>query len=455
MPDERDRDVVVHRAWHTTSPVVDRGEGIYLYDREGNKYIDGSAGSSVVVNIGHGVESVVEAMYQQAKKVTYAATHVFTSEPALLLGRMVSERAPGTMRNACRVWFSNTGTDSTDDAARLARQYSLATGRGTKYLIIGRWQGFHGNNLGVAGFHGHTYRRRLYYPMFVNTPHIPAAYCYRCPFGLEHPRCGLRCAHALETMINQIGDENVAAFIYEPVVGAALGAVPAPDGYVEVIRDICDRRDVLMIADEVMTAWGRIGHWFGVEDWGVTPDIIATAKGISSGYATLAATLAKEEVWGAIEASGLPFVAGHTMNMNPLSAAVAVANLEYMQEHDLLANSRKVGAHLLRRLQELLAYDIVGDVRGKALMCGLELVRDKKTKEPFAPELKASALFTAETFKRGLILYPCAGCIEGVAGDMVLITPPLIIDERQVDDMVEIMKESLQATQEKLLGPRG
>ena len=450
MIDDEARATVVHRASRATVPVVDRGEGIYLYDQDGNRYIDGASGSSVVVNIGHGVQSVAEAMYEQAKKVAFACPHVFTNEPLLRLGQFVSEHAPGSLRHNCRTWFSNTGTDSVDDAARLARQYFVATGKASKYLIIGRWQSFHGNNLAVAGFSGHTFRRRLYYPMYVHTPHIPPAYCYRCPFELTHPSCRLKCARALETIINQIGEENVAGFIAEPVVGAALGSVPAPDGYFQIIRDICDRHDVLMITDEVMTAWGRIGRWFGIEEWGVTPDIIATAKGMTSGYTPLAATIAGEAMWQAIKESGLPFMAGHTMNQNPLSCAVAVANLEYLEANDLVANSREVGAYLLQRLHELLDFDIVGDVRGRGLMCGLELVKDKTTKEPFAPELKASDLLVTEALKRGLILYSCTGCIEGVAGDMLLVTPPLIITRQQVDEMMAIMVEAVQATQELL-----
>jgi adenosylmethionine-8-amino-7-oxononanoate aminotransferase len=442
---------IVRRARHARAPIVDRGEGIYIYDVEGNRYIDGSSGSSVVVNIGHGVQSVADAMYAQAQKISFAATHVFTSEPLLKLGEMVAERAPGAMRNNCRIWLSNTGTDAVDDAARLARQYYLATGKGTKYLIIGRWQGFHGNNLGVAGFSGHTLRRRLYYPMYVHTPHIPPAYCYRCPFELEYPGCKLKCARALETMINQTGEENVAAFIAEPVVGAALGAVPAPEGYFEVIREICDRHDVLLIADEVMTAWGRLGRWFGIEEWGITPDIIATAKGISSGYTPLAATIAKEEIWGAIEASGASFIAGHTMNANPLSCAVAVANLEYMEAQDVLGNAQAVGPYLLERLRDLLDLAIVGDARGRGLLCGIELVRDKASKAPFDPKQRASHVLEEEALKRGLVLYACTGCIEGVAGDMMLVTPPLIITRPQVDELVGIMREAILATQARLL----
>jgi len=444
------RTAVVHRQWHTQAPICVRGEGIYLYDQEGRRYIDGAAGSSVVCNIGHGVESVARAMYEQARQVAYAATHAFTTEAVLKLGAMVVERAPGTMRRNCRLWLSNTGTDAVEDSARLARQYWVARGQDSKYVIIARWQGFHGNGLAVAGFSGHTLRRRVYFPMYVNTPHIAPAYCYRCPFEKTYPACDLKCARDLETIIHQTGEENIAAFIAEPVVGAALGAVPAPEGYFQRVREICDRHNVLLIADEVMTAWGRVGYWFGMDKLGVTPDIIATAKGIASGYSTLAATLAKEEIWKAVEDSGSPFLAGHTMNQNPVSAATAVANLEYVEQHNLLANSREVGAYLLQRMHELLDFAIVGDVRGMGLMCGLELVADKGTKTPFDPKMKASAVLEREAMSRGLLLFPCTGCVEGVAGDMVLVTPPLIITQSQVDEMMAIMKESLQATQVRL-----
>ncbi len=443
--------IVVHRSWDHPLPVVVRGDGIYLYDSDGKRYIDGAGGSSTVVNIGHGVRSVVEAMYAQGKKLSFGAPHVFTNEPLLRLGRMVSDRAPGTLRNRCRIWFSCTGTDAVDDAARLARQYFVARGKPSRYVIIGRWQSFHGNNLAVSGMHGCTGRRRLYYPMYVDSPHIPPAYCYRCPFGDVHPGCGLKCANSLETMIRQIGEENVAAFIAEPVVGSALGACPAPDGYFQRVREICDRHEVLFIVDEVQTAWGRMGHWFGMEEYGVTPDFIATAKGLSSGYTPIAATIAREELWQAIEESAQPFLAGHTLNQNPVSCAGAIANLEYMEQHHLLAHSAEVGSYLLERLRGLLRFPIVGDARGKGLMCGFELVKDQKTKEPFDPKRRVSALLADEAFRRGLILYPCTGCVEGVAGDMMLVTPPLIITRQQVDEMMAITEQAIAAVQAALL----
>jgi adenosylmethionine-8-amino-7-oxononanoate aminotransferase len=384
-------------------------------------------------------------MYAQMQKVSFAAPHVFANEPLLRLAQVVAERAPGTMRNNCRTWFTCTGTDAVDDAMRLTRQYFIAKGKRSKTIFISRWQSFHGNNLAVTGMHGHTGRRRTFVGMNINSPHIPPAYCYRCPYETTLPSCRLKCARALETEIRQQGEENVAAFIAEPVVGAALGAVPAPEGYFEVIREICDKYDILFIADEVMTAWGRIGHWFGIEEWGVTPDIIATAKGMASGYATLAATIAREDIWGAVEATGAPYHAGHTMDLNPVACAGALEVIRYVEENDLAANSRETGAYLRERLAELYDTGIVGNVRGMGLMCGFELVRDQTTKEPFDPALRVSARLQDEALARGLILFSCTGCVDGVAGDMMLVTPPLTITPAQVDELVAITKDAVEA----------
>ena len=322
----------------------------------------------------------------------------------------------------------------------------------SKYVVIARWQGFHGNNIFVSGVHGHTSRRKSYFPMYVNMPNIPPAYCYRCPFELTYPACNLKCARALETMINETGEENVAAFIAEPEVGAALGGVPAPEGYFEVIREICDRHNVLLIVDEVMTGWGRIGHWFGIEEWGVTPDIIATAKGMSSGYAAISSTIAREDIWQAMEDTKAAFLAGHTLNQNPVSCAGAIAAIQYVEDHDLINKSRENGAYLLNRLNDLVdEFKIVGDVRGKGLMCGIEFVKDKETREPFDPKLKVSGRYEMECLNRGLSLFQCAGCVEGVAGDMMLVTPPLVITRPQIDEMISIMKDALKELEAELL----
>lgn len=430
-------------------PLIERGEGIYLFDGEGRRYLDGASGAAIA-NLGHGLQGVVEAMSAQAKRVSYAAPHLSAHQTSLDLGRAISDRAPGELRGNCRTWFNCTGTDAVDDALRLARQYFVSINKPSKHQVIARWQSFHGNSISMAGVHGHTRRRRMYSPMFINAPHIPPAFCYRCSFGLTYPECDLRCARALETEIRQQGPENVAAFVAEPVVGAALGAVPAPEGYFEIIRRICDEYEVLFIADEVMSGWGRVGRWFAIEEWGVTPDIIAVGKGLGAGYTPIAATIAHTALWEAVEAGGGSFLAGHTMNQNPVSCAAALAVIEYMEAHDLLEHARQVGGYLRDRLDALHAFEIVGDIRGMGLMCGFEFVRDKASKAPFDPELGVSDLYQREALSRGLVQYACTGSVDGAAGDMNLVAPPLVITKEQVDEMIALIEEALAATEKAL-----
>lgn len=437
--------LVVHRRWGSDFPIIDHAEGVYLYDTNGKRYIDGAGGSSVVINIGHGNKEIVQALAEQAQRVAFSPAHVFANAPAEELGEMVAALAPGTLKDACRVWFTCTGTDAVDDAVRLARQYAVVSGQASRALVISRWQGFHGNNLAVAGFHGHTYRRQVYMPMYINNPHIPPAYCYRCPFEKSCPECSLMCARALEREILQQGPENVLAFIAEPVVGAALGAVPAPDGYFQVIREICSRYGVLFIADEVMTAWGRTGTMWGVEHWGVTPDIIATAKGISSGYTPLAAVIASDEIWSTLEKHKSAFRAGHTYNANPASCACGVAVVKYLTKHNLVARSQEMGAYFLEKLGSLLEHKIVGDVRGLGLMLGFELVKDKASKAPFPPGMKMSGRLEDETLKRGLVSFSCTGCVDGAAGDMILLAPPFVITREDIDFCVDVLHQSIAA----------
>jgi adenosylmethionine-8-amino-7-oxononanoate aminotransferase len=239
----------------------------------------------------------------------------------------------------------------------------------------------------------------------------------------------------------------VAAFIAEPVVGAALGCVPAPPGYYQRIREICDRYGVLYISDEVMTGWGRTGKFWGVDHWGVTPDIIVTAKGMSSGYAPIAATIARDSVWRPLQEKGSPFRAGHTLNYNPISAAGALANLRYLLEHRLWENAAEVGAYFLEETKSLLAHKTVGDVRGLGMMVGFELVQDKGTKKPFPASARMSRRVEEAAFARGLIVYSCTGCVDGVAGDMILMAPPLITTKAQVDEIVAILHEAVEAVE--------
>jgi len=349
------------------------------------------------------------------------------------------------------VWGTCTGTDATDDAVRLARQYWVERGRPSKYQIIGRWQGFHGNTISVAGFSGILSRRRIFQPMYVDSPHIPPAFCYRCPFEKTYPECNLLCARALETAIRQQGPENVAAFIAEPVVGAALGVAPAPPGYFQQIREICDRYDVLFIADEVMTGWGRTGRLWGIDHWDTTPDIVATAKGMTAGYTPLSAIIARDSIWKVLQDKHSPFKAGHTLNANAVSCAGALAVIRYLHEHDLVENSRLRGEQALAGLRQLMSrHPIVGDVRGLGLMFGLEYVRRRSTREPFAPDRGVSARIERAALKHGLVTYPCTGSIDGTLGDMTLMAPPLTISPAEVDQLLGLLDRAIADVEQEL-----
>jgi adenosylmethionine-8-amino-7-oxononanoate aminotransferase len=441
----------VHRSWDRDYHVIERTDGVYLYDTAGKRYIDATGGSSVVVTIGHGVKEIPDAMHAQAQKFSFYPAHAFTNQPFLDLSELIVSLAPGEMKGQSKVWLTCTGTDATDDAVRLARQYWVEKGKPSKYLTICRWQAFHGNNIAVAGFSGITGRRSIFMPMFVESPHIPPAFCYRCYFELSYPACGLKCARALESQIRQTSAENVAAFIAEPVVGAALAAAPAPDGYFQVIREICDKYDVLFIDDEVMTGFGRTGKTWGIDHWGVTPDIVATAKGITSGYTPLSAVIARDAIWQPLIDNNSSFKAGHTLNANAVSCAGGIAVINYGREHGLTERSKEMGEYMLGQMREkLLPHRIVGDVRGRGLMLGFEMVKDKATKEPFPSKMGLSKRVEDEAFERGVITYPCTGTIDGVLGDMTLLAPPLIITKEQVDDVIRALDQSLTAIESSL-----
>jgi adenosylmethionine-8-amino-7-oxononanoate aminotransferase len=320
--------------------------------------------------------------------------------------------------------------------------------------VITRWQAFHGNNVAVAGFSGLTARRKIFQPMYVDSPHIPPAFCYRCAFEQTYPECNLLCARALEMAILQQGPENVAAFIAEPVVGAALGCVPAPDGYFQKVREICDRYDVLFIADEVMTGWGRTGKMWGVDHWGVTPDIIATAKGMTAGYTPLSAIIARDEIWGVLEKNHSPFKAGHTLNANAVSCAGAIAVINYSLANDLTGNAAARGAQALAGLAGMMAkHLLIGDVRGRGLMFGFELVADRATKAPFPPARRVSSQIEAAALRLGLVTYPCTGTVAGGPGDMMLLAPPLTISEMEMAGLLDILDLAVGEVEEALEFP--
>ncbi len=426
-----------------THPLVVRGEGVYLYDEAGNRYLDGCAGA-LVANIGHGVESVARAMYEQAQTVGFTHLSRFASRPILELGERVTGIAPEGLD---RLYLVSGGSEATESCLKMARQYFLERdGSSQKHVVIARWNAYHGNTLGALSMSGTIPRRRPYTPYLLDFPHINAPYCYRCPYEARPGRCGVPCAHELEDAINRVGAEYVSAFIAEPVVGAAAGALVPPAEYLPVIREICDRYDVLFIADEVMSGFGRTGAHFAVDHWNVVPDMMSLAKGMGSGYAPLGAVLAREGIWEAFWRGSGAFVHGHTYGGNPVACATGVAVFDYYREHGLVDNSARMGTLLMEALAPLGDNPIVGDVRGLGLMIGVELVADRATRAPFpgGPGRMAERA-TGILMDHGVVVYPGGGSVEGRAGDHFLIGPPLVIDEGEVRELAAAVVEGLGA----------
>jgi adenosylmethionine-8-amino-7-oxononanoate aminotransferase len=434
----RMKDNVFYRNSRKSYPTAVRGHGIYIYDSTGKRYIDGSAGAAVV-GIGHGVKEITEAMVRQAEKISFAHGSQFTSEATVELASKLIRLAPEGMS---RVYFLSGGSEAIETAVKLARQYQVERGKPEKYKVISRWTSYHGNTLGALALSGHTGRRRPYLPLMLHTPHIAPAYCYRCPFGLQPGACSLECAADLEKTLLYEGPDSVSAFLAEPMVGATAGALVPREGYYQKIREICDRHDVLFISDEVMTGMGRTGKNFGIDHWEVKPDMIVAAKGLSSGYTPMGAVIVKEEIHRVIQEGSGAFVHGHTYSQNPLSSAIGCAVVDYLVKHELISRSAEMGRYFHRSLKSLEYHSFVGDVRGKGLFAGIEFVKDKKTKEPFDPKLRLNGLIGNRAFEKGLITYPGGGGADGIRGDHLLLAPPLIITEEQVDDLVGILDQT-------------
>jgi adenosylmethionine-8-amino-7-oxononanoate aminotransferase len=437
-----DQSSVFYRKHKFARPVISHGEGIYLWDTDGKRYIDASGGA-VVVNVGHGIAEIAQAMADQAAQVAYAHATMFTSAPVEALASRLAARLP--LPDA-RLFFTSSGSEAVETAVKLARQIQAARGEGSRYKVIGRWGSYHGSTLGAMAVMGKSSMREPYAPQFLDMPHIPPVYCYRCPFGVAYPECGLKCADALEEEIIRQGADTVAAFIAEPVAGATLGAVVPPDEYWPRIREICDRYGVLLIADEVRTGMGRTGYWFAVEAWDVIPDMICLAKGLSGGYLPLSITAARGEwvelVW---EKLG-DFNHGSTFSHQPVAAAVGLATLDYLEAHDLIRRAEMVGAKLGEKLHA--AFDDhphIGDVRGRGMMWTVELVADRATKAPFPPADGLANRVFKHAFADGLIVYAMGGCVDGKQGDHVMVSPPFVVEEDQLDEIITLFKGAIEA----------
>jgi len=430
---------VFYRTLTAPLPKVVRGEGIYLYDDQGKRYLDGSGGA-LVVNVGHGVREIAEAMAEQARTVAYVNGKHFTNEPVEALAREIAEVMPPSLN---KVYFLSSGSAATEAAIKLARQYGVEAGHPDKYKIIARRPGYHGNTLAALSASGRPVAKGLYRPLLHDFTFIPAPMQYRCPDGETFAAFGLRCAQALETAIVREGAETVAAFIAEPIIGASAGAAAPPDGYFERIREICDHYDVLFIADEVLTGMGRSGTWLAIENDAVIPDLILLGKGLSGGYAPLSALVAREDLVTTLAEGSGAFAYGQTFSHTPLSAAAGLAAVRYLKQHHLVARSAEMGGYLLERLQRLWAFPFVGDIRGKGLMAGVEFVEDRASKRPFRRSVQFAETVAQAALRNGLVLWPNAGHLDHDEGDLVLLGPPFIITKTQIDELVDLLATTL------------
>jgi len=424
-------------------PTAVRGEGCYLFDSTGKRYLDGSGGAAVSC-LGHGDAEVTAAIKAQLDKVAFAHTGFFTSEPAEELADLLIEHAPGTLD---RVYFVSGGSEAVEAALKLARQYMLESGQGSRHRVISRRQSYHGNTLGALAAGGNLWRREPFAPLMIETSHILPCYAYREQNkGESEADYGLRAADALEEEILRLGPETVMAFIAEPVVGATLGAVPAVEGYFRRIREICDRYGVLLILDEVMCGMGRTGTLFACEQDGVAPDIATVAKGLGGGYQPIGAMLCTSEIYNAIEGGSGFFQHGHTYIGHPAACAGALAVLKAILGRDLLPRVIEQGNKLQAALEaEFGQHPNIGDIRGRGLFRGLELVEDRDAKAPFDPARAVNGRLKKAAFEAGLICYPMGGTIDGRRGDHVLLAPPFIIEDGQIGELVEKLSGAVAA----------
>jgi len=426
-------------------PVVDRAEGIKIWDTDGREYIDGCSGA-VVTNIGYGQVSINNAILEQAQKTYFAYRLHFENRPSLDYSKALVELSA---EHLDRVFFASGGSEAVESAIKLCRQYYYDSNQGSRHIFISRVPSYHGCTLGTLALTAYAPLEAPYRPLLKSYPKIPAPYCYRCVYNLSYPACDLACARELESAILEQGQENVAGFIAEPVGGASTGAVVPPDGYFDVIQSTCRKYGVMLILDEVMTGFGRTGSLFGYEHWNIEADIVALSKGMASGYFPLGAILAKRSIVETVLGSG-GFKHGYTYAGNPMACAVGLQVLNYILDNDLCANSRHMGKHLKEGLEALQEkYSIIGQVRGKGLLLGVELVKDPDTKEPFPVSADAAQLLTNIAFEQGLIVYPRRS-INGMSGDHVLIAPPLIIVEKEVDELLVRFERALEQTVARL-----
>src|SRR6056297_4028091 len=430
------------RSMRHDPPKAVAGDGCYLIDADGKRYLDGSGGAAVSC-LGHSNAAIRAALHTQIDQLAFAHTGFFTSEPAEQLAERLAAHAPTGLD---RVYLVSGGSEAVEAALKLARQYFVEIGQPQRHRVIARRQSYHGNTLGALAAGGNAWRRAQFAPLLAQTSHIAPCYEYReRQAGESAEAYGLRAAQAVEDEILRLGPETVMAFIAEPVVGATAGAVPAVPGYLRCIREICDRYGVLLILDEVMCGMGRTGHLFACEEDAVAPDILTIAKGLGAGYQPIGALLCQAAIYDALAAGSGFFQHGHTYMGHPVAAAAAYAVLGEILGRNMLTRVREQGEKLDDALKATLGHHPnIGDIRGRGLFRGIELVADRQSKTPFDAARKLHARIKTEALAAGLICYPMGGTVDGVSGDHILLAPPFIIEDDQIGELVDKLGIAIQ-----------
>jgi len=423
-------------------PVAVRGEGSWIIAADGRRYLDAS-GQAAVVSIGHGVPEIGRAMAEQSNNIAFAHTSQFHTAPAEKLAARVLALAPRNFHDGGRVYFTSGGSEATETAIKLVRQYFLERKETSRYRVISRKQSYHGSTLGAMSVSGNVARRAPYAPLLPEWGHVAPCFCYHCPFDKTFPECQVACADDLEAFLQASDPSTVAAFIFEPVVGATLGAAAAVDGYTARIAEICRKHGVLLIADEVMSGMGRTGRPFASQHWGLEPDIILTGKGIASGYAPLGAVLVAPHIVEAYEKGTAAFMHGFTYQSHPVSMAAGNAVFDYLESHKLFDRVTPAGETLCQALTALESHPHVGQVRGLGLLQGVEFVKDKATREPFPKEAGIAEKIRQAALEKNVLTYPTQGCVDGLRGDHVLLAPPFIITPEECRLIAEALQHAL------------
>ena len=439
---------VFHRTLKSTPPNAIGGQGVYLFDNQGNKYLDASGGAAISC-LGHQNPIVVDAIKEQAGKLAYAHTGFFSNEPAERLAEMLVERAP---EGIGKVFFVSGGSEAIESALKLARQYFWDRGEPARHKIIARRQSYHGNTLGALSVGGNEWRRLKFEPFLMDVGRISPCYAYRYQMDGESAEAyGRRAADELESTIQDMEPGTVAAFVAETVVGATAGAVTPVPGYFKRIREICDRYGILLILDEVMCGVGRTGTWFACEQEGVVPDMITIAKGLAAGYQPIGALLVAEKIYEEIKSTSGFFQHNFSFMGHPIACAAGVATLNVIEKKELLNNVQVRGKELMKNLADRFQdAPNVGDIRGRGLFQAIEFVSDRVTKLPIDARLQFAANLKRVAFKRGLICYPMAGTIDGQRGDHVLLAPPFIVTREEIDNIVDILGDAVDEVVQEL-----